>query len=213
MSATHPHDLTKALSALVRDGFLESSGIARGTFYFFPGEPPNVEVDLVAQNYKFLEKISPEDLLLGIIPEEIFDDLELSSDDLEPSSDDLKPSSDDLEPSSDDLEPSSDDLESSSDDLESSSDDWELLLVIAATVRNKRKVSIDIMEVTILKLCQGRFLNHKQLQELLNRSHNTLRLGYLSKMQKKGQLELRYPEKPTHPNQGYRTKKSSSNNF
>ncbi|MEH1832568.1 MAG: RNA-binding domain-containing protein [Nostoc sp.] len=213
MSATHPHDLTKALSALVRDGFLESSGIARGTFYFFPGEPPNVEVDLVAQNYKFLEKTSPEDLLLGIIPEEIFDDLELSSDDLEPSSDDLKPSSDDLEPSSDDLEPSSDDLESSSDDLESSSDDWELLLVIAATVRNKRKVSIDIMEVTILKLCQGRFLNHKQLQELLNRSHNTLRLGYLSKMQKKGQLELRYPEKPTHPNQGYRTKKSSSNNF
>ncbi|NDJ24446.1 AAA family ATPase [Nostoc sp. B(2019)] len=206
MSATHPHDLTKALSALVRDGFLESSGIARGTFYFFPGEPPNVEVDLVAQNYKFLEKTSPEDLLLGIIPEEIFDDLELSSDDLEPSSDDLELSSDDLEPSSDDLEPSS-------DDLEPSSDDWELLKVIAATIRNKRKVSIDIMEVTILKLCQGRFLNHKQLQELLNRSHNTLRLGYLSKMQKKGQLELRYPEKPTHPNQGYRTKKSSSNDF
>jgi ATP-dependent DNA helicase RecG len=82
MSATHPHDLTKALSALVRDGFLESGGITRGTFYFFPGEPPNAEADLVAQNYKFVEKTSPEDLLLGIIPEEIFDDLEPSSDDL-----------------------------------------------------------------------------------------------------------------------------------
>ncbi|MEH2337368.1 ATP-binding protein [Nostoc sp.] len=206
MSATHPHDLTKALSALVRDGFLESGGIARGTFYFFPGEPPNAESDLVAQNYKFVEKISPEDLLLGIIPKEIFDDLESSSDDLESSSDDLESSSDDLESSSDDLQSSSDDLESSSDDLQSSSNDWESLKVIAAIVRNKRKVSIDIMEATILKLCQGRFLNHKQLQELLNRSHNTLRLGYLSKMQKKGQLELRYPEKPTHPNQGYRTK-------
>ncbi|MBE9051659.1 putative DNA binding domain-containing protein [Nostocales cyanobacterium LEGE 11386] len=192
MSAAHPHDLTKALSALVRDGFLESGGIARGTFYFFPGEPPNAEADLVAQNYKFVEKTSPEDLLLGIIPEGIFDD---------------------LEPSSDDLQSSSDDLQSSSDDLQSSSDDWQSLMVIAEIVRNKRKVSTDILESTILKLCQGRFLNHRQLQELLGRSHNTLRLGYLSKMQKKGQLELRYPEKPTHPNQGYRTKNSNTSNF
>ncbi|BAB75326.1 ATP-binding protein [Nostoc sp. PCC 7120 = FACHB-418] len=186
------YDLTKALSALVRDGFLESGGIARGTFYFFPGEPPNAEADLVAQNYKFVEKSSPEDLLLGIIPKEIFDDLK-------PSSDDLKPSSDDLEPSSDDLEPSS--------------DDWQSLMAIAVTIRNKGKVSTDIMEATILRLCQGRFLNHKQLQELLDRSYNTLRLGYLSKMHKKGQLELRYPDKLTHPNQGYRTKNSSSSDF
>jgi len=199
MSVTHPHDLTKALSALVRDGFLESSGIARGTFYFFPGEPPNAEVDLVAQNYKFLEKTSSEDLLSGIVAENIFDDLELSSDD--------------LELSSDDLELSSDDLELSSDDLELSSDDWEALKVIAANVRNKGKVANEVMEMTILKLCQGRFLNHKQLQELLNRSHNTLRLGYLSKMQKKGQLELRYADKPTHPNQGYRTKNLSNSDL
>jgi len=206
MSAAHPYDLTKALSALVRDGFLESRGVARGTFYFFPGEPPNAEADLVAQNYKFVEKTSPQDLLLGIIPEGIVDDLESSSDDLESSSDDL-------ESSSDDLESSSDDLESSSDDLESSSDDWQSLMAIALTVRNKGKVSTDIMQATILKLCQGRFLNHKQLQELLDRSYNTLRLGYLSKMHKKGQLELRYPDKPTHPDQGYRTKKSSSSDF
>jgi ATP-dependent DNA helicase RecG len=64
-----------------------------------------------------------------------------------------------------------------------------------------------MMETTILKLCEGSFLNHKQLQELLNRSHKTLRLGYLSKMQKTGQLELRYQGKPTHPDQAYRTKK------
>jgi predicted HTH transcriptional regulator len=179
MSATHPHDLTKALSALVRDGFLESGGITRGTFYFFPGEPPNAEVDLVSQNYKFVEKTSPEDLLLGIIPKKIFDDLELSSDD----------------------------LELSSDDLESSSDDLESLMEIAASVRNKGKVSTNIMEAAIIKLCQDKFLTHKQLQALLGRSYNTLRLGYLSKMQKKGQLELRYPDKPTHPDQGYRTKK------
>ena len=192
MSTTHPHDLTKALSALVRDGFLESSGIARGTFYFFPDEPPNAEVDLVAHNYKFIEKASPQDISLGAIPEDILDD---------------------LEPSSDDLKFSSDDLEASSDDLEPSSDDWESLKAIAINVRNKGKVPSKVMETTILKLCQGRFLNHKQLQELLGRSYNTLRLGYLSKMQKTGQLELRYPDKLTHPNQGYRTKNLSSSDF
>ncbi|MDM9383376.1 putative DNA binding domain-containing protein [Chlorogloeopsis sp. ULAP01] len=185
MSATHPHDLTKALSALVRDGFLESGGIARGTFYFFPGEPPDVEADLVAQNYKLVEKTSPEDFLSGLIPDKTFDDLQPSSDDLQPSSDNLQPSSDNLQPSS---------------------DDWKSLKAIAANVRNKGKVSTDIMEAIILKLCEGRFLNHKQLQELLGRSHHTLRLGYLSRMQKIGLLELRYPDKPTHPNQGYRTK-------
>jgi len=42
MTAIHPHDLTKALAALVRDGFLDSAGATRGTFYFFPGEPPEV---------------------------------------------------------------------------------------------------------------------------------------------------------------------------
>ncbi|RUT09726.1 hypothetical protein DSM106972_002210 [Dulcicalothrix desertica PCC 7102] len=124
-----------------------------------------------------------------------------------PSSDDLAPSSDDLVPSSDDLVPSSDDLVPSSDDLAPSSDDWELLLAIAAAVRNKSKVSTQVMEATILQVCEGRFLSHKQLQELLGRSYNTLRLGYLSKMVKMGQLELRYPNKLTHPDQAYSTKK------
>lgn len=105
------------------------------------------------------------------------------------------------------MELSSDDLESSSDDWELSSDDWESLKTIAATVRNKSKVSTNIMESIILELCQDRFLNQKQLQELLGRSYHTLRLGYLSRMQKQGQLELRYPDRPTHPNQGYRTRK------
>ena len=227
MSVAHPRDLTKALSALVRDGFLESGGIARGTFYFFPGEPPNTEVDLVAQNYKFVVNTSPEELLFTNIPKEIFDDLDSSSDDLDSSSDDLDSSSDDLDSSSDDLDSSSDDLDSSSDDLDSSSDDldsssddldsssddWKSLMEIAVSVRNKSKVSIDIMEVTILKLCQDRFLNHKQLERLLNRSYHTLRTSYLSRMYKNGQLELKYPDKPTHPNQKYRTKKPNSSDF
>jgi len=38
ITTTHPHDLTRALSGLVRDGFLESAGTGRGTFYVLPGE-------------------------------------------------------------------------------------------------------------------------------------------------------------------------------
>ncbi|MTJ47337.1 RNA-binding domain-containing protein [Dolichospermum sp. UHCC 0259] len=193
MTKTHPHDLTRALCGLVKDGFLESAGATRGTFYFFPGEQPDAEVELVAQNYRLVEQTNADNLFLNSVPNEN--------------------SSDDLESSSDDLESSSDDLESSSDDLESSSDDWQALMAIATDVRNKSKVSTNIMEATILELCQDRFLNQKQLQELLGRSYHTLRLGYLSRMQKQGQLELRYPDKLTHPNQGYRTKNSSSSDF
>jgi ATP-dependent DNA helicase RecG len=40
MCADHRHDLTLALSSLVKDGFLGSAGATRGKYYFFPGEPP-----------------------------------------------------------------------------------------------------------------------------------------------------------------------------
>ena len=178
MTLTHPYDLTKALSTLVKDGFLESAGATRGTFYFFPGEAPDVEVDLVGQNYGLGEKTSREDLLSAFNPDET-------------ASDHLEPSSDHLEPNSDHLEPSSDHLES--------------LKALAAPVRDKGKVASQVMEEMILKLCQRWFLSHRQLEELLGRSSNTLRVSYLTKMVKTGQLELRYPDKHTHPNQGYRT--------
>ncbi|WP_460205316.1 Fic family protein [Scytonema sp. NUACC21] len=62
------------------------------------------------------------------------------------------------------------------------------------------------MEQTIRQLCQDSFLTHKQLEKLLGRSATTLRVNYLSTMVKTGQLELQYPDKPTHPEQAYRTK-------
>ena len=43
MSSAHRHDITLALSALVKEGYLESSGVSKGTFYFFPGEFPRYD--------------------------------------------------------------------------------------------------------------------------------------------------------------------------
>ena len=37
----HPRDISAALSWLCREGFLDSAGVARGTYYFFPGEAPS----------------------------------------------------------------------------------------------------------------------------------------------------------------------------
>jgi predicted HTH transcriptional regulator len=40
ITTVHPHDLSKSLGSLVRDEFLESHGMGRGTYYVIPGERP-----------------------------------------------------------------------------------------------------------------------------------------------------------------------------
>jgi ATP-dependent DNA helicase RecG len=207
MTTTHPHDLTKALCALVKDGFLESDGASRGTFYFFPGEPPDIEADIVSQAYGLTNKKVQEDVLSGFHSEQA------SSDRLQASSDHLQASSDHLQVSSDHLQVSSDHLQVSSDHLQVSSDPFESLKVIAAPVREKGKVSSEVMEQTILQLCEDRFLTTRELGELLDNTPNYLRSRFLSKMVKAGQLELRYPDKPTHEAQAYGTQKSALSDF
>lgn len=49
---THPNDITKILSDLVKQSFLESDGVTRGTYYFFPGEPPNTEDHLIEASFE-----------------------------------------------------------------------------------------------------------------------------------------------------------------
>ncbi len=42
MCTHHSRDLTIALSGLVREGILETDGLAKGTVYYFAGESPNL---------------------------------------------------------------------------------------------------------------------------------------------------------------------------
>jgi ATP-dependent DNA helicase RecG len=202
VTVEHPHELTKILSGLVKKGFLESDGATRGTYYFFPGEPPDIEFNLVEPSFDHLPPSSDH-----LTPSS--DHLTPSSDHLTPSSDHLTPSSDHLPPSSDHLTPSSDHLTPSSDHLTPSSDHIESLKAIAAPVRVKSKAEPELMKEVILKICQGRYLTQQQLAEILNRSINTLRPNYLKKMVKEGLLELLYPDKPTHPDQAYRTREQN----
>jgi len=106
--------------------------------------------------------------------------------------------------SSEHNEPSSEHNEPSSEHNKTLS-----LLEIAAPVRDKKRVSPEFMRVTILKLCGEEYLLLKTLAELLQRSPDTLRTHYISPMLDEGLLELKYPEQPNHPQQGYKVVFSS----
>jgi ATP-dependent DNA helicase RecG len=70
----------------------------------------------------------------------------------------------------------------------------------------RKKVPNILMVETILILCSGHFLTLDQLADLLKRSPETIRTHYLNQMVKRKLLELKYPDKLTHPDQGYRTR-------
>ena len=79
------------------------------------------------------------------------------------------------------------------------------MLQIAASVRKTGSAPRTLVRETILKLCSGRYLRLAELARLLDRKPETLRDSYVSSMIREGMLELRYPEKPSHPDQSYRT--------
>jgi ATP-dependent DNA helicase RecG len=159
MTTAHLRDLSQVLSSLVRDGFLESDGATRGTFYFFPGEPPCLEDNPIELSYGLGMDILGKD------------------------------------------------LPASSDHLPASSDHWSSLITLATPVRAKGKVSKELMRKVILNLCREQFLTQKELAKLLERSPNTLRTSYLNQMVSDDQLELKYPDKRTHPYQAYHNRR------
>jgi ATP-dependent DNA helicase RecG len=120
----------------------------------------------------------------------------------------VEPNSDSLADSSDSLADSSDSLADSSDSLADSSDSLADLIAIAAPIRAKGKVTPELMEQVILQVCDGRFLTQIELAQILDRSAVRLRTAFLKKMVENKSLELKYPDKPTHPEQAYRSKKT-----
>ncbi|MCZ8165506.1 ATP-binding protein [Silanimonas sp.] len=115
----------------------------------------------------------------------------------------------DLAPSPPDLAPSPPDLASSPPDLappETGDDGDRALLDLATRVREMGKAPAGLVRATILRLCSARFLSVRELSELLGRTPETLRDGYVAKLADEGLLELRYPDNRSHPEQAYRTR-------
>jgi ATP-dependent DNA helicase RecG len=68
----------------------------------------------------------------------------------------------------------------------------------------RRSSPYDVMQV-ILRLCAWRALRAQEISALLGRTVNWVRENYLTPMVRAGELELVYPDNPSHPQQAYRT--------
>ena len=102
--------------------------------------------------------------------------------------------------SSDQNEPNSDHNKPSSDHNQK-----QLLIDIAAPVREKKRVNPELMRTTILNVCSNEYINLKRLAELLARTPDSIRANYINPMLKEGRLQLQYPDQPNHPKQAYKT--------
>lgn len=87
------------------------------------------------------------------------------------------------------------------------SEHLEDLKIVAAEVRQKKKVPRDKMINTILEVCSHKFLSLPELANVLNRSRDTLRVHYLAKLMAEGRLDLEHPERLNHPRQRYITRR------
>ena len=196
---THPRDLTWTLRGLVDRKFLERGGVGRGAYYFVPGDRPGSQDPSGQLSFPDLLAEPPE------AESEGSQHLAGGSQHLDGSSQHLDGSSQHLGESSQHLGESSQHLDGGPQHLAGGSQHLEAER-LASQVKAKGKVSRAVMEQAILSLCQGRFLTLSQLAGRLGRSPDTLQVHYLSRMVRGGDLELRYPSKPSHPDQAYRAK-------
>ena len=82
----------------------------------------------------------------------------------------------------------------------------ERLVALAAPVKSSRRAAPALVRKVVLELCESRFLTLGELAELLGRTKQNLRDRYITELVRNGLLELRYPDIPSHRDQGYRTR-------
>ena len=79
------------------------------------------------------------------------------------------------------------------------------LLELAKPAREKKKLIPSLTKTIIRRLCSGNYLTAEQLGSLMDRRKDKLQENFLASMVAGGELQLRFPEQPTHPEQAYRT--------
>jgi predicted HTH transcriptional regulator len=203
MTDAHSRDVTMALSSLVQRGLLESSGRHKGsgqykgTFYFFPGEPP---MDQTALAFAGGGQAAPEVSGTDRTPDAGIRSFERS----EASS--VHDHASSVHDHASSVHDHASSVHSATSSVRSAAEIQELQN-IAMLVRTKRRVEPSQMEAVLLELCRGRSLSLGELADLTGRTADTLRIHYLARLIAGGKIRLRYPEKPTHPAQAYTTEK------
>ncbi len=77
---------------------------------------------------------------------------------------------------------------------------------VAEPARKSRKLPTARMRQLIIDLCSKQYLTPRELGTLLDRQPIGLQQNYLRGMVQDGELVLRYPDEPNHPQQAYGTK-------
>lgn len=80
------------------------------------------------------------------------------------------------------------------------------LFELAKPARDKPRLMPERTKQIIRELCRSRFLTSSEIGSLMNRGPEKLREKFLSSMVDSGELQLRFPDEPNHPDQAYTTK-------
>jgi ATP-dependent DNA helicase RecG len=187
MLSLHRTDITKLLKGLVRKGLLVPKGVGRGTRYVLGmGISPTKESISPTK-----EGISPTKPVISPTKGASSLDLGSTSPDLEGG---ISPTKGGISPTKPGISPTK----------EVPGLPTELRL-LAEAIRSTKRADREKMEEAILRLCQGRFLSLDDLARLLGRQQEGIRDKYVSPLTKQGRLVRRFPEKPNHRDQAYRT--------
>lgn len=85
----------------------------------------------------------------------------------------------------------------------------EQLLAIAQPAREKPRLAPELTKAIIRKLCLSRHLDAARIADLMRRDAEKMRERFLNPMVAAGELALRYPAVPNHPQQSYTTTATS----
>ena len=155
----HPADVSKMLARLAREELLLSDGIGRGMVYFLPWKREHEDAlfDLRANVTHWIKgsQIPPE---LNAIPQELGS---------------IPPELSAIPP---ELSPQYLDWEELPPELQSE------LMELSLPIRDKRRVAPAVMQLAVLRLCQGRFLGRRVLAHLLARNPDDLLKRILNPM-------------------------------
>lgn len=179
VSTEHPADITKMLAGLVRDGLLVTQGAGRGMVYFLPWQQRDAgaffDRATESDDAVILAPLPPE--LHALPPELQALPLELSS---------LPP------------------------ELSGPYVDWadvplvlqEALAALALPVSQHPRVKPELLQSTILRLCERRYLGRRVLAHLLSRNPDDLLKRTLNPMVEAGQLQPAFAS-GSDPRQAY----------
>lgn len=199
MLTRHRVDITQMLGALVSRGMLRKHGRRRGASYtvaWHPESDANDEPDEPSHGMG----LSPSFAGGGPAANDYASD----------SRDEQRSSHNDASSLHNDISSLRNDTSSLRNDVSSIhnvdvSKPKHRLLAIAEPVRSKRRAAPDLVERTILELCASDYLSLHELSELLRRNATGLHTRYLNPLLHAGYLALRFPDKPNHSQQAYRT--------